>query len=85
MEKQRLIINNERDQRAAEWLVAKVGQAKVDAAIDNLAGNRRAYVSNVAKELGIEIPNQVIVTPTSEAKRKLADLRTMLERKQKEN
>ena len=48
MEKQRLIINNERDQRAAEWLVAKVGQAKVDAAIDNLAGNRRAYVSNVA-------------------------------------
>lgn len=85
MESQQLIINNERDRRAAEWLVSKVGQDAVDAAIVGLAGNRRAYVSNIAKILGVEIPNQVVVTPPSEAKKRLSDLRAMLDEKQKGN
>ncbi len=83
MEKQQLIINNERDRRAAEWLVSQVGQGAVDAAIAGLAGNRHAYISNIAKVLGVEIPNQVVVTPPSEAKKRLSDLRVMLENKQK--
>lgn len=70
----KLIIDNERDKRAAEWLIKNVGQKAVEKAIDQLAGNRKPYVSNVAKVLGLEIPKSVVITPAKEARENLSKI-----------
>ena len=75
---EKLIIDNDRDKRAAEWLIKTVGEEAVINAIGKLSGNRKPYISNVAKVLGVEIPKEVILTPQTEAKKHLSNMLKML-------
>ena len=47
-----MIIQNERDERAAAWLIEKFGAEAVADAESRLAGARKPYPSNIAKVLG---------------------------------
>lgn len=47
----KLIVESTRDQRVLDWLVRQVGQEAIANACMQLAGARRAYVSNIAKVL----------------------------------
>lgn len=53
------ILNDERDKRSWAWICDRVGESAALAAIERLAGNRKPYVSNIAKVLGLSIPADV--------------------------
>ncbi|WP_322007157.1 hypothetical protein [Paraburkholderia tropica] len=76
-----VIVNTPRDRRAFEFLVEKCGMDAVEQACLKLSGQRRAYVSNIAKVLRVEIPDDVVVTPREEARKHLSDLKTLLAQK----
>ncbi len=50
------IIKTERDQREYNYLLQQVGEKRIAEAIASLSGNRKPFVSNIAKLLKIEIP-----------------------------
>lgn len=52
------LITNQRGKREWEWLVRQVGEERALAAIAALGG-RRPYPLNVARVLGLEIPQAV--------------------------
>lgn len=66
---------NDRDERALAWLIEQVGVDAVLSACERLAGHRKPYVSNVAKVLGLPIPDDVIVTPRATALVRIQELR----------
>lgn len=68
-----IIIQNDRDQRGLDWLIKQVGQPAVEAVA--LAGQRKLFVSNVSKALGLRIPESVTVTPKQKGLEKLQALR----------
>ena len=73
------IISNDRDRRAWEWIVAQVGE---DRALGvDLAGDRKPYPSNVAKALGLTIPETVKLPPSDVARERLAGLKAILKGK----
>lgn len=67
-----VIIANDRDLRSLTWLREHVGDAAIEAAVAQLAGQRRPYVSNVAKALGIEIPSSLALTGVDTARARIA-------------
>ena len=71
-----IVIENDRDQRALDWLVSQAGQHAVDAVV--LSGQRKLYVSNIAKSLGLQIPPNVTVTPKEKGLEKIQALREAL-------
>jgi hypothetical protein len=75
-----VIIENERDRRVLDWLIAKVGEQGVRDAIARIPGKRRSYVSNVVKALGLKVPPEVVDPPVSmeEALKRLAEIRQMM-------
>lgn len=54
-----LILNNDKDRIIAAWLEKTYGAAAIDAAIMRLAGERRPYVSNVCKVMGVTPPPEI--------------------------
>lgn len=77
-----IIIANDRDRAGLDYLTKRVGAAAIDAALAALPGERKPYVTNVAKQLNIEIPKdlQPAVNPTSAARAAaLAAIRAMPE------
>lgn len=76
-----MIIQNERDERAAAWLLEKFGAEALAEAEARLKGSRRPYPSNLAKVLGATLPENLKRTENAAARQKLAELRRMLERK----
>ena len=66
---------NDRDERALAWLIEQVGVDAVVSACERLAGHRKRYVSNVAKVLGLRIPEDIGVTPRATALERIHDLR----------
>ena len=76
-----MIIQNERDERAAAWLIEKFGAEAVADAESRLAGARKPYPSNIAKVLGGPLPECLKRTETAAARQKLASIRRMLEGK----
>lgn len=76
-----MIIQNDRDQRTADWLIATYGAEAVAEAETRLAGARKPYPSNIAKVLGVALPDNLKLTETAAARQKLAELRCMLESK----
>jgi hypothetical protein len=66
---------NDRDGRALAWLIDQVGAEAVTSACEQLAGRRRPYVSNLAKILGLRIPESVVVTPDEAALERIHELR----------
>lgn len=75
------IIEDETDQRIYDWLVAKVGQQGIEEAIGQLAGNRRPYLTNIAKVLKLKIPKSVLVTPEKTARQHLGAMMDFLKSK----
>lgn len=62
------IITNDRDRRSWEWICKQVGGAEIaKMAIDQLPGNRKPYISNLAKLLKLTIPPEVIKPPLTRA------------------
>lgn len=61
-----IIVENERDKRALLYLQQVRGDKKLKWAITQLAGKRRAYVSNLAKVLLVELPSNTELLPLPE-------------------
>ena len=70
-----VVVLNERDERVVAWLIDRVGLHAVEDACTRLAGKRRAYPSNLARVLGITLPESVSLTPSDSARAKIAALR----------
>lgn len=73
-----IVIESERDQRTYQWLLSEVGEDAVRDACLSLAGNRRLYVSNLAKTLGLKPPADLAIAPKESALRHLAKMREIL-------
>ena len=63
-----VVVESRRDDRTLAWLIDQLGEGAVTAACLRLAGQRRAYVSNIAKVLGVVPPQVLAVTPAPEAR-----------------
>ena len=74
-----MIAENERDKRAAAWLIEQFGAE----AENRLAGARRPYPSNIAKVLGATLPESLKRTESTAARQKLASMKAMLATKEK--
>lgn len=73
-----IIVESARDERTLEWLISQVGLAGVEKACEQLAGQRKPYVSNIAKALCLEVPESILHTPKDEARSRLSALRRAL-------
>lgn len=73
-----MITENERDKRAAVWLLEQFGAEAVAEAENRLAGARRPYPSNIAKVLGVTLPESLKRTENAAAREKLAAMKAML-------
>lgn len=73
-----LIVSNSRDQRVLDWLIAQVGQDAVLAACNELAGARKPFPSNLAKVLGLKVPDDLVLTPKADAMNRIGGLYDLL-------
>lgn len=73
-----ILIANRRDERAIAWLIEQAGFEAVHQACRKISGNRKLYPSNLAKALGLSIPQSIIVAPISDARERIRDLLTLL-------
>lgn len=74
-----MIIQNKRDERTAAWLIEQVGEKALAEAETRLQGARKPYPSNLAKVLGLTLPESLKRTENAAARQKLAELRRMLD------
>ena len=76
-------LTNPRAEREWRWLCQHVGEARARAAIANLPGNRRAFPLNIARALGIELPDEALLpalnSNTDAARAALAEIRKCLQ------
>ena len=79
-----VIISSPRDQRTLDYLVEVCGITRVKRARVDLPGNTRPYVSNLAKTLGVTIPEEVVITSREDGRRHLANLKSLLKPRPKE-
>lgn len=70
-----VLVLNARDERAIAWMIEQVGFVAVQEACGRLAGRRRLYPTNLAKVLGLTIPDSVVITPASAALEQIRELR----------
>jgi hypothetical protein len=73
-----VILANERDRRTLAYLVETCGLDRVTRARQALPGRTRPYVSNIAKTLGVTIPDAVVITPREVGCRHLAEIKSFL-------
>ena len=73
------IIESRRDQQVLDWLVLKVGEEAVARACEQLAGTRRAYVSNIAKVLNLSPPADLALTSREDALHHLEAIHKLLD------
>lgn len=69
------LLTNERGQREWAWIVGQVGEAAALSALERL-GTRRPYPLNVARVLGLTLPDDLAETPRH--RRDCADLLRIL-------
>lgn len=69
-----VILESPRDQRTLDYLVECCGVERVRRARANLPGETRPYVSNLAKTLGVKVPESVVLTPHPEGQVKIAEI-----------
>lgn len=62
-----IVIESERDRRVLHWLVEQAGEAAVASACLQLAGRRRAFPSNVVKQLGLNPPKALALASRESA------------------
>ncbi|MGP8435026.1 hypothetical protein ACT2FY_23965 [Paraburkholderia fungorum] len=73
-----IVVNSARDRRTLEYLIEKYGIEAIERACAQVAGRRHLYVSNIAKVLGVEIPDEVVITPRADALVHLERLKKLL-------
>ena len=73
-----VIVANDRDRRTLAWLLGQVGAEAVRGAVGRLAGERRPYLSNVAKALSVALPDRLEVAPPGAHLDRLKAARNML-------
>jgi hypothetical protein len=73
-----VIVDSPRDERALAFLISTKGESAVQKAVEQLCGNRRPYVSNIAKILDIAIPDDVLITPREEGRARLSEIKNIL-------
>lgn len=73
-----VILENDRDRRTFAYLIKTCGYNRVAQARLSLRGRTRPYVSNIAKVLGVAIPEAVVITPREEGRNQLAQIKQML-------
>jgi hypothetical protein len=73
-----VLIQNARDRRVLDWLICQVGIEAVYSACFQLAGNRKAYPSNLAKFLKLKVPEDLSLTSREEARSHLDDIKKMI-------
>lgn len=73
-----VIIESPRDERAFAFLISTKGEQTVQNAVKQLCGNRRPYVSNIAKVLDVTIPDEVFITPRKEGRARLSEIKDIL-------
>jgi len=71
-------VLNARDERAISWLIEQAGFEAVQQACVKIAGNRKPYPTNLARVLGLSIPQSVIETPVAVARERIRVLRALL-------
>jgi hypothetical protein len=76
-----IILANDRDRRTLAYLVETCGHERVVRARYALPGRTRPYVSNIAKQLGVTIPEVVVLTPREQGCQQLAEIKKMLSMK----
>ncbi len=81
MEDLGVIVENERDRRTLRWLIDNVGHDAIREAIQRIPGNRRPYVSNVAKVLGVTPPKSLEIADRETALRHIDAIRRQLAKK----
>ncbi|RQM47084.1 cryptic plasmid protein A [Paraburkholderia bannensis] len=73
-----VLVENNRDRRTLDFLLATCGLSRVQQARTALPGRTRPYVSNIAKQLGVTIPDAVVITPREEGRRELTAIKQLL-------
>ena len=73
-----VVLESDRDRRTLDWLVSQVGLPAVEKACSQLSGDRKAYVSNIAKALGLTLPDNISATPKDEALVHLNSIKNIL-------
>lgn len=73
-----MIIQNERDERTAAWLIEQVGAEALAEAETRLQGARKPYPSNLAKVLGLTLPDSLKRADRETARRHLAEMMKVL-------
>lgn len=67
-----VVLVNDRDRRTFAWLRNRVGDDAIRAAVDQLAGARKPYISNLCKALGVTAPADLSLSSRDDAKGHLA-------------
>ncbi len=62
-------VTNDRDRRTLAWLRAQVGDDAIRDTIAHLPGQRRPYLSNIARALGLVLPASLALPPAGSAVR----------------
>lgn len=73
-----VIVANQRDRRTLAWLRERVDDAAIVGAVGQLEGNRKPYLSNIAKILGVALPERLEAADRETALKHLADIRVKL-------
>lgn len=73
-----VIVDNDRDRRTLAWLREHVGDAAIVAAVGQMAGNRKPYLSNIANVLGVVLPGRLEAADRETAHKHLAAIREKL-------
>lgn len=63
------IVTNDRDRRTLAWLRAKVGDDTIRETAASLPGQRRPYLSNIARAIGLVLPASLAQSPAGSAVR----------------
>ena len=65
-----MIVANDRDRCSLAWLVERAGADAVREAVARIPGDRRPYVTNVARVLALELPRLLALPPTDSPNRR---------------
>ena len=73
-----VILETERDRRTLAWLIQQVGEPALERACSRLAGRRKCYPSNLAKCLGLVLPESLARPSPEQVQAYLKDIRGLL-------
>jgi hypothetical protein len=73
-----VILESQRDHRTLAWLIEQVGESELERACASLAGDRKAYPSNLAKVLGLVPPEGLCRPSRAEVRVRLDQIRKLL-------